>query len=235
VEPLSRFAEEPELAAILLDVDGTLAPIVPRPEDARVPTETQSELQRLHRRYALVACLSGRTAADAERVVGVNELVYVGNHGLELEPAAEDWREALHDFLTKVDWPDAEDNELSASLHFRNAADEESARAQLEAIAAQARRVGFSARFGRKVLEIVPPVKASKGTAVRRLLAERGLERALYAGDDTTDIDAFRALEELELGIRIAVASAEAPAELVHRADVVVSTPNELAALLSRL
>jgi trehalose 6-phosphate phosphatase len=235
VEPLSRFAEEPELAAILLDVDGTLAPIVPRPEDARVPTETQSELQRLHRRYALVACLSGRTAADAERVVGVNELVYVGNHGLELESAAEDWREALHDFLATVDWPDAEDKELSASLHFRNAADEESARAKLEAIAAQARRVGFSARFGRKVLEIVPPVKASKGTAVRRLLAERGLERALYAGDDTTDIDAFRALEELELGIRIAVASAEAPAELVHRADVVVSTPNELAALLSRL
>ena len=71
-------------AAIFLDVDGVLAPIVPRPEDARVPDDTRVELRRLHERYALVACVSGRSGPDARRVVDVPELIYVGNHGLEL-------------------------------------------------------------------------------------------------------------------------------------------------------
>jgi trehalose 6-phosphate phosphatase len=91
------------------------------------------------------------------------------------------------------------------------------------------------ARFGRKVLELRPPVNANKGTAVRSLLAEHGLDRALYAGDDTTDLDAFRALEGLELGVRIAVASAEGPSELKRTADVVVGSPGELLELLKRL
>src|SRR5205823_14471867 len=70
---LARFAAEPDRAAILLDVDGALAPIVPRPDDARVPPETQDELRRLNARYALVACVSGRAGDDATRVVGVPE------------------------------------------------------------------------------------------------------------------------------------------------------------------
>ena len=96
---LARLAEDPSQAAILLDVDGALAPIVPRPEEARVPAETQAELRRLHIRYALVACISGRTGVDAKRVVGVPELVYVGNHGLELEPEATEWGDRLQRFL----------------------------------------------------------------------------------------------------------------------------------------
>ena len=74
--------------AILLDVDGVLAPIVDVPHEAVVPEETRAELRRLHGRYALVACISGRSGADARRVVGLDELVYVGEHGLELEPEA---------------------------------------------------------------------------------------------------------------------------------------------------
>jgi trehalose 6-phosphate phosphatase len=85
------------------------------------------------------------------------------------------------------------------------------------------------------VLEIVPPLDADKGTAVRQLLRERDLDRALYAGDDTTDLDAFRALDELELGIRIAVASAESPPALRDSADIVVETPVEVVGLLRRL
>jgi trehalose 6-phosphate phosphatase len=68
---LARLAEQPNAAAVLLDVDGTLAPIVDRPEAAEVPGATRAELARLVSRYALVACLSGRTGADAARVVGV--------------------------------------------------------------------------------------------------------------------------------------------------------------------
>src|SRR3954470_20629214 len=81
--PLARLRAEPALAALLLDVDGTLAPIVDRPEDAAVPAETRAELTRLRDRYGLVACISGRSGDDARRIVGVGDLRYVGSHGLE--------------------------------------------------------------------------------------------------------------------------------------------------------
>ena len=105
------------------------------------------------------------------------------------------------------------------------AEDEQEARRTLEAVAERARAEGFVARFGRKVLEVLPPLEANKGTAVTHLLAERRLGRALYAGDDTTDLDGFRALEGLELGVRVAVASPEGPAELREAADLVVESP----------
>src|SRR5207244_1564397 len=109
VDSLSRLAEEPERAAILLDVDGVLAPIVARPEDARVPDETRAELRRIHGRYGLVACVSGRAGEDARRIVGVAELIYVGNHGLELEPESAEWEERLRRFVADVGWPATED------------------------------------------------------------------------------------------------------------------------------
>src|SRR5438067_3137773 len=146
MDMLARLRAEPERAAVLLDVDGALAPIVPRPEDARVPPETQTELRRLHARYALVACISGRSGEDARRIVGVDELVFVGNHGLELEPDAVVWGERLHAFLATVDWPELEDKRLSAALHYRNARDEAAARKKLERVAAEARAAGFVAR-----------------------------------------------------------------------------------------
>lgn len=232
---LDRLAEEPAQAALFFDVDGVLAPIVPRPEDARVPDETRAELRRLYARYALVACVSGRAGVEAQRIVGVPELTYVGNHGLELEPDADEWAARLRTFLAEVDWPQTEDKTLTASLHYRGAPDEEIAVAQLDEIADRARAAGLVARYGRKVLELVPPVAANKGTAVRRLLDERGLRRALYAGDDTTDLDAFAALEQIELGIRVAVLSTEGPSELGSRADLVLESSAEVLPLLRRL
>jgi trehalose 6-phosphate phosphatase len=232
---IALLAAEPDRAAILLDVDGALAPIVPRPEDARVPPQTQDELRRLDDRYALVACVTGRTVDDAKRVVGLPELTYVGNHGLDLAPEAAVWGERIARFMADVAWSDVEDKRVSVSLHYRNAPDQDAARAELEQVAARAREAGFVARFGRKVLEVLPPLDVNKGTAVRALLERHGLTRALYAGDDTTDLDAFRALESLELGLRIAVASAEGPAELRAAADVVVETPADLLELLRLL
>jgi trehalose 6-phosphate phosphatase len=231
---LSPLAEAPELAAILLDVDGTLAPIVERPEDARVPDDARAELTRLASRYGLVACISGRTGEDARRLVQVEGVRYVGTHGLELEPAAERWRAPMHDFAASVDWP-VEDKGLSLSFHYRQVEDEEAAVRYLEDVAERARAAGLVPRFGRKVLELRPPVRADKGTAIRRLLAEAGLSRALYAGDDTTDLDAFEALGGLELGVRVAVSSEEAPPELVGSAEIVVDSPAELLDLLRLL
>jgi trehalose 6-phosphate phosphatase len=235
VDLLARLAEDPKKAALFLDVDGVLAPIVPKPEDARVPDETREELRRLNGRYALVACISGRAGADAQRIVGIPELVYVGNHGLELDGEAAGWGERLQRFLAEVAWPATENKQLTASLHYRGAPDEAAARAALEDVKARAERKGFVARFGRKVLEVLPPLDVHKGTAVRQLLAERSLRRALYAGDDTTDLDGFKALDGLDMSVRIAVASAEGPADLREAADLTVPGPQELLAVLRRL
>jgi len=235
VELLARLAENPSRTAILLDVDGVLAPIVPRPEDARVPDDTRAELRRLVARYALLACVSGRAGADARSIVGVPELTYVGNHGLELEPGAEEWETRLGAFLAEVDWPRVENKGLTAALHYRDVPDEAAARRELDTIAERARTAGLIARYGRKVLELVPPLDANKGTAVRRLLEERRLSRALYAGDDTTDLDAFAAVETLPLGVRVAVASPEGPAELRERADLVLEGQPKVLDLLRAL
>jgi len=232
---IARLAEAPERAALLLDVDGVLAPIVDVPHEATVPEETRAELRRLHARYALVACISGRAGPDARRVVGLDELVYVGEHGLELVPEAAAWSERLLELAATVDWDDVERKPLTVTFHYRRADDEAEAVRFLKAVATRARAEGFVARFGRKVLELRPPLAAHKGTAVRHLLGERGLARALYAGDDTTDLDAFQALAGLELGVAIAVASAEGPAGLREAADVVVGSPAELLDVLRRL
>lgn len=232
---LARLAEAPERVAILLDVDGVLAPIVDVPHEAAVPEETRAELRRLDGRYALVACISGRSGADARRIVGIDELVYVGEHGLELVPEAAEWSDRLHAFAASVDWEDIERKPLTITFHYRRAEDEAEALKLLEAVAARARHEGLVPRFGRKVLELRPPIGAHKGTAVTHLLGERGLERALYAGDDTTDLDAFNALEGLVLGVRVAVASPEGPKALLEAADIVVDGPAELRELLRRL
>jgi trehalose 6-phosphate phosphatase len=231
---LRRFTESPERAAVLLDVDGVLAPIVLRPEDARVPGSTRAEVRRLVERYSLVACVSGRTSEDAERIVGVRGVVYVGSHGLELAPEAEEWRARLHRFGAEVDWP-VEDKGLTVSFHYRGVDDEAAARAELEQVADAARAEGLLARFGRKVLELRPPIEADKGTAVQALLVDRRLRRALYAGDDTTDLDGFRGLDGLEVAVRVAVSSPEGPPELREAADLVVDGPAGALELLKKL
>ncbi len=235
-EVLALLAADPRRAALFLDIDGTLAPIVERPEDARVPEDARAELERLAARYALVACVSGRAGADAAKLVGVDDLVYVGVHGLELAPEAKRWIEPLRRFASTVDWP-AENKGVTLSFHYRGVSDEAAARADLETVAERARAAGFVASFGRKVLELRPPIDADKGTAVRALLAERSISRALYAGDDTTDLDAFRGLREagLELAVRVAVTSPEGPDELLRAADLVVESPAALVEMLRSL
>ncbi len=234
MNPLDSLRRAPDRTAVLLDVDGTLAPIVARPEEAKVPEETRDVLRALVARYALVAAVTGRPGALGRELVAVDGIEVAGVHGLELEPEAEAWRARLHAFAESVDWP-VEDKGLSVAFHYRTHEDPAMARAELERVAARANEEGLKARFGRMVLEVLPPVEASKGTAVRRLLDRAGLSRALYAGDDTTDLDAFAAVENLEVGVKVAVRSAEAPQQLLDRADVVVDGPEGLVALLREL
>jgi trehalose 6-phosphate phosphatase len=234
MEPVAALAAEPGAAALIFDVDGTLAPIVDDPQEAHVPEATRTELRRLALRYALVACVSGRPAEDARSIVGVTGLRYVGEHGLGLDPAAGTYAERIHAFADETAWP-AERKPLSVAFHFRTAADPAAARSELEAVEEAARSRGFRTRWGRMVLEVLPPVEASKRTAVEQLLEEAHLRRALYAGDDTTDLDAFAALDGLELAVRVAVATPESPPALRERADVVVDSPAGLVRLLAEL
>jgi len=234
MEPLAALATDPDLAALFFDVDGTLAPIVARPEDARVPDTTRAELRRLAGRYGLVACVTGRPGEVARAIVGVPELTYVGEHGLELDPDADGWGERIRSFGARAAWP-VEEKPLSAAFHYRTAPDRDAARRRLRQIEADARAEGFRTRWGRLVLEVLPPIEASKRTAVAYLLSRTHLRRALYAGDDTTDLDAFAALDGLELAVRVAIASAEGPAVLRDRADIVLDSPAALAELLAEL
>jgi trehalose 6-phosphate phosphatase len=229
-----RIAERPGETALLLDVDGTLAPIVERPEDAAVPEATRALLRELSSRYALVACISGRPEPDARRVVGVEELVYLGEHGLGLDPAAAEWQQPIEELLVDARWP-AERKPSSVAFHYRTATDQQAAVSELRRIEHRAVELGLRPRWGRKVLEVLPPVAANKGTAVRALLRERELRRALYAGDDSTDLDAFRSLDGLDLAVRVAVVSEEGPSALGRAADVIVGGTEALAELLRRL
>jgi len=232
---LLELAAEPEKAALFLDFDGVLAPIVPRPDDAALPPETRAELARLVDRYAIVSVVSGRAGDDVRRRVGVEGVICVGSHGLEIDPEAQRWRPRIRAFAADVGWPDTELKDLTVSFHYRNATDERAAVRRLDEIADEAREEGLTARYGRKVLEVLPPLGSNKGTVVTRLLQDAGLRRALVAGDDTTDLDAFRAADGLEVAVRVAVVTDESPAALREAADVVVGGTGEFLELLRTL
>jgi trehalose 6-phosphate phosphatase len=234
---LERLSSAPGRTGLFLDFDGVLAPIVARPEDAVTPPQTRAELGRLAGRYALVSVISGRPHDDVRARLGVEGVVIVGSHGLELSPEAEQWRGRIHSFAKSAAWPveHVELKGLSVAFHFRDAADEQAAVEKLEGLAVRATEEGLIARFGRKVLEVLPPVGANKGTAVQRLLTDAGVTQALVAGDDTTDLDAFRAVDGLECAVRVAVLSEESPALLRDYAEIVVGSPGEFLDLLRKL
>jgi trehalose 6-phosphate phosphatase len=242
LEPLRR---EPGRAAILTDVDGTLAPIVERAEDAAVPAAAREALAALSERYALVGCISGRQALEARRLVGLDRLAYAGNHGLELlmpgdeaprpDPSVVGREGEASDFLAGLESnPEGtglrrEDKGPIQALHWRGAEDEARAESRAHEIAREAGRAGLEPRWGRKVLELRPVGGGGKDGAIASLLAEDGIDRATYAGDDRTDLDAFRRLRELEeegrlsAAVCVGVLSAEAPAELAEESDVTVA------------
>ncbi|MDQ5833148.1 MAG: trehalose-phosphatase [Actinomycetota bacterium] len=245
MQALQPLLADPGRAGILCDVDGVLAPIVRRADEARVSQETSLLLSRLARRYGLVACVSGRSAADARRLVGVGGIAYAGSHGAELlEPGATRarWNEAFksHEeqvrrFAAERDTPALrrlrariEDKGPIFAFHWRDVPDEDAARSHIETIAAEAEAEGLTVHWAKKVLEVRPPVHVDKGQAVRELVGLAQVQVGLFAGDDTTDLDAFDALDELvsegtlESAVRVGVESDEGPPAIVERADLVV-------------
>jgi trehalose 6-phosphate phosphatase len=244
-EALRPLTDRPEAAAVLCDIDGTLAPIVERAEEAAVPDQTSRLLGRIARRYAVVACISGRGATEARRIVGVGGIAYAGSHGAELllpgqaqaelVPAFATWAGRVREFALSKDSAELrmmririEDKGPIVAFHWRGARDEEAAEMRLGVIAQEAEEAGFMTHWGRKVLEIRPPVPISKGHAARELLRRAPVRSALFGGDDATDLDVYDALGELraagalDTAVCVGVRSTEGPAAIVERADLVV-------------
>ena len=242
---LRPVTKDPARAAILCDIDGTLAPIVMRAEDAHVPDKASRLLGRAARRYGLVACISGRAATDARRLVGVGGIAYAGSHGAELlepgatgpriSPAFESWAERVAGFTAARDDRDLrrlrvriERKGPIVAFHWRGVPDEDAARTRLEGIAREAETEGLDFHWGRKVLEVRPPVPFDKGQAVRELVERSGVRAALFGGDDATDLDAFAALDSLvgegvlDAAVKVGVLSAEGPSAIAEQADQAV-------------
>ena len=256
---LARLAADRAASAIFFDVDGTLAPIVARPEDAEVPRAARALLQSLAASYGLVGCVSGRPALDARRLVGLDDLTYVGNHGFErLVPGAEapapdprlrDHVDTARSFIERTGRERIEaaglrleDKGAIQALHWRGAASESDAEAAAQAIAAEAKAMRrLVMHRGRKVIELRPPVAINKGTALMTLLEEAQVSHCLYAGDDRTDVDAFDVLHamqtnrDLETAACVGVVAVESPPEVRDHADLTVDSPEALLELLSAL
>ena len=255
---LAPLRADPARTAILTDIDGTLAPIAERPEQAAVSTRARELLETLSRGFGLVGCVSGRRALEARELVGVDGIAYAGNHGFELlmpgerqprlDPALDGREQEAAEFLATVDAAGLEsvglrheDKGPIQALHWRGAADEREAEARAHEIAAAAGRAGLEPRWGRKVLELRPVGGGGKDAAVAALLAEDGITAAIYAGDDRTDLDACRRLRELrqegrlETAICVGVVSPEAPPELAEESDFTVDGPDGWIDLLAEL
>ena len=245
---LAPLRADPARAAILTDVDGTLAPIAARAEEAAVPAAVREVLARLSERYGLVGCVSGRRAEEARRLVGLDGIAYAGNHGLELllpgdeaprpDPSLAGRETEAADFIAGIDLERLraaglrlEDKGPIQALHWRGAEDEAHAEGRAHEIAVEAGHAGLEPRWGRKVLELRPVGGGGKDAAVASLLVGGKLRAAVYAGDDRTDLDAFRRLRELAAAGELATAacvgivSPEAPPELPEEADLIVDGP----------
>jgi trehalose 6-phosphate phosphatase len=227
--------------------DGTLSPIVDDPATALPFDGLPDVLAALQHRFKRVAVVSGRPVAFLQRLLP-SSILLSGLYGLEVmdrgrrrdHPTGGAWREVVDDVASysAARGPAGmrvENKGLSLTLHYRerpDAADDVWAWAER-----QATRSGLEVRPARMSVELHPPIKADKGTAVLELA--RGLSAVCFLGDDIGDLPAFDALDRLErdglIVVRVAVRSDEAPAELLERADIVVDGPAGAAALLRSL
>ncbi|UYN92807.1 MAG: trehalose-phosphatase [Anaerolineales bacterium] len=235
-EQIQQLVQQPSFG-LFSDFDGTLAPIAPTPEAVLIAPAARQHLSDLAAELPLVALISGRRAGSLQAKVGLEGLVYIGNHGLEqwLDgkvvglPQAAAFRAALeqaHAEIQAVLPPGAvaEDKGLTLSIHYRQTPDPRefvlTRGVQIHDIAQQHGLVLFT---GKMVLEVRPPVEVDKGTAFRDLVLEHKLSSALFLGDDISDLAALQAAAALRSGgiaaYGVGVQSEDAPPEVAAHAD----------------
>lgn len=247
---IEALSAEPARTALLVDFDGSLAPIVERAEDARPLPEAVEALARLATRLGRVAVVSGRPVEFLAAHLRASGLVFAGLYGMQrggeagvsvdarvapyLDAVARATAELLDAVPPSLVEPKAG---VSVTLHWRpDPARELELRATAERVA---HRHGLALLTTRMAVELRPPVAIDKGDATAELIA--GFDVAAFAGDDRGDLPAFAALEHardrggLRRAVRIGVRSAEAPPGLEEAVDVMVDGPRGLVALLTRV
>jgi trehalose 6-phosphate phosphatase len=248
---LEALASNASRVGIFCDFDGCLAPIVPDPDTSRPVEGADEALERLAERFHVVALISGRAVTDLAHRIHARGVRLIGLHGMEemrggsvmvlreaerSQTAVERAAARIEGMLSRAPGAVLERKGLALAVHFRRAPDPvEAERIAGPLVLEAAKAEGLEIVPGRRILEVRPAAGGTKGDAVRRLIAEEDLRGALVGGDDVGDIPAFAALEGLDVAVRVAVASAEAPTELIDRADVVVDSPKGFVALLDEL
>jgi trehalose 6-phosphate phosphatase len=242
-------------SGIVTDVDGTISPIAQRPEQAFVLPEARTALEGLRDRLRVVAIVTGRSVNDARRMVGVDGLTYIGNHGLEvftgghaeIAPEARPWIPRLATLLAQISGGMdpaltsgviVENKGATATLHYRLTPRPDRAREHLlELLADCAAASDLRVEEGRRVINLLPSLTVSKGSAVTWLVREHALDAVAYLGDDLTDTHAFRALDLLrQTGdvktLAIGVVGPETPPIVRQLADATVPSVTAAAELL---
>ena len=234
-------------AAIVCDIDGTLAEIAPTPGEAKLAPGARDALNRLIVLVDVVAVVSGRSAIDAALLIDLPGVLVVGNHGFEwlqngvrvADASVEPFIPAIEAALVEIGGQIAldpalvgaivENKALSGSIHYRLTADRDFSRLKLLALAeVEADRYGLKVTEGRMVIELRPAIEINKGVALRSIIAREQLKSMVFFGDDVTDIDGFRALKSMRNGLgfagaSIAVSDPEAKPEVIEAADASVS------------
>ena len=246
-------------AAVLSDFDGTLSAMAPTPDSAVLAPGAADALRALHSRVGLVGIVTGRGIDDVMGKIGIPDLLYVGNHGLEayeggehsVHPAGLAAEQALPDALREIQQSLAarisldgvifENKRYSASIHYRQAGDPIHTGDVLTPILdAVASEFGFWVSDGKMVQELRPGEAINKGTAVRNLVQSHGLRSVVFFGDDVTDADAFVVLREIREAQGIATCSVgvltpDTHPRVIENSDFLLDGFDDVVAVLAEL
>lgn len=223
LEELYKFKND-NASAILTDIDGTISEIAATPEEAVVTLSMKKELSKLKEKFQMVGVISGRSVQNAKAMVGVDGILYIGNHGMEyvnngeifVDPEAVKYlanikkiaEKLKNSELSKIKGLMFEDKGICISIHYRKCELQEDARKRImDAINDSIDTSELKLTEGRKLVELKPPISRDKGFIVEKIIEKYDLNRVIYLGDDVTDFDAFKKLKELEKTGKIRTAS----------------------------
>ncbi len=241
---------------LITDVDGTISQTAPTPQEAKVSPLCRRYLAALCKQLALVAIISGRPAVQVKDMIGIDGMVYIGNHGLErwtggrsefikdaqdYPPVIEAVTKELSPLLS-IEGLSIENKGVTATIHYRLCPDHQSAKQDILAaiensLHAKSLRIMQESKYA---INLLPLVKVDKGTALLDLIQEYNLQGGVYLGDDLTDIDAFRAIHtacrDLDFrGFAIGVISQEMPEKLAEEADFTLNGVDDVERFLNGL
>lgn len=250
---ISPLKNNPKNAGIFSDLDGTLSKIAPTPSEATVTQEMRELLKIVNKKYGVLGIVSGRDSGDTKKIVGLDDIIYVGNHGLEwiekdeqyyapealnyfeiAEALANELNEILRDGFNFI----VEKKRLGIAVHYRRAKNTDEARSYIEGIIEPlAKQYMLKITKGRYVIELRPDLPVNKGDAVIVIAHQFNLKNLLYLGDDITDVDVFKALKFLreEKGfytVSVAVVSGESSPSVAGEADHTIESVDEVEEIL---